>query len=203
MEPPEILLQWRLPLKLLDQRRALRTILTALGAYRTSVAGLLGYYASRHSTPEPEEAWFIAFADEEHAGAVIDRIGSHFPAALTRSTTDKVLGEDLAWYRLRLQHVTDIALSVTEDQQTAAYKRLKHAMSGLPDPLSLPEGQARADVYEQILKDPLTRAAPEALSRALSSDETGVDFWTDFVRWPHRDKDSLSPPGHWLWNLAL
>jgi hypothetical protein len=202
MEPREILLQWRLPLKLLDQRRALRTLLTTLGGYRTSVPGLLGYYASRHSTPEPE-AWFIAFADEDHAAAVIDRIGPHFPGALTRSTTDKILGEDLGWYRLRLQHVTDIAFSVTEDQQTAAYKRLKGAMSGVPDPLAVPEGKARPDVYEQILKGPLSSAAPEGLSRALSSAETGVDFWTDFVRWPHRDKKSLSPPGHWLWNLAL
>jgi len=195
------MLRWRLPLKLLDQRRALRTLLTTLGVYRTSVPGLLGYYASRHSAPD--EAWFTAFAEEEHATAVIDRIGVHFPGALTRSTTDPILGEDLAWYRLRLEHVTDIALSVTEDQQTAAYKRLKLAMSGVTDPMRVPEGTAPPDVYEQILKGPLTSAAPEALSRALSSDETGVDFWTDFVRWPHRNKDSLSPPGHWLWNLAL
>ena len=201
MEPRAILLRWQLPLKVPDQRRALHTLLTTLDAYRTAVPGLVGYYASRQSAPE--EAWFTAFTEEQHAAAVIDRVGAHFPGALTRSTTDPILGEDLAWYRLRLQHVTDIALSVTEDEQTAACKRVRLALSGLPDPAVVPEHQARPELYQQVLRGPMTTAAPDAMARAISSDGTGVGFWIDFVRWPHRDKTSLSPPGHWLWNLAL
>ncbi len=120
----------------------------------------------------------------------------------TRSTTDNILGDDLAWYRLRLHHITDIALSVTDDQQSAVYKTLKRAMS-VPDPRDMPEGEARAEVYQQVLEGALMTAAPDAMTRAIASTGMGVDFWTDFVRRPHRNKDSLSPPGHWLWNLAL
>ena len=165
VEPREILLQWRLPLRPADQRRALDTLLATIRAYRRSVTGMTGYYAARHWTPDPDQAWFVAFAEEEHAAEVIDRVGSHFPGVLEKSTTDPILGDDLAWYRLRLQHVTEIALSVTEDQQTAAYKRLKLAMSGVTDPMRVPEGTAPPDVYEQILKGPLTSAAPGALER--------------------------------------
>src|SRR5438132_13881656 len=74
MEPREILLRWQLPLKVPDQRRALRTLLTTLDAYRTAVPGLVGYYASRQSAPE--EAWFTALIEEQHAAAVIDRVGA-------------------------------------------------------------------------------------------------------------------------------
>jgi len=202
MEPREVMLQWRLPLRVSDQRRMLVTLLGTLGVYKTPLLGLLGYYASRHSTPDPDEAWFVAFAAAEHAVAVADRIRAHFPGAFTRSTTDNILGDDLAWYRLRLHHITDIALSVTDDQQSAVYKTLKRAMS-VPDPRDMPEGEARAEVYQQVLEGALMTAAPDAMTRAIASTGMGVDFWTDFVRRPHRNKDSLSPPGHWLWNLAL
>jgi len=39
MEPREVMLQWRLPLRVSDQRRMLVTLLGTLGVYKTPLLG--------------------------------------------------------------------------------------------------------------------------------------------------------------------
>ena len=177
----------------------LQTLVRTLAAYASPPHALSTYYASR----QPGEAWFTAFAEPVGADDVRDRIEGHFPGVFSTSDTDAILGEDLRWYRLRLQHVTDIALAIPDDPHLAAHRVLALALNGLPDPAVLPALQARPDMYEDRLERPLSQLATAALAVAATSDETGVPFWTDFLRWPHRNTDSLSPAGHWLWNLAL
>ncbi len=199
MNSYEVLLRWKLAVEDSEaQRRSLKALISTLSAYDSPPAGLSHYYASRQAG----EAWFTAFADDQSVEAVVDRIGAHLPGRLEKTKTDAILGDDLVWYRVRLQHVSEIALEVPDDRQNAAHRLLQAALLGLPDPY-LRQDQTRPDVYEDRLKRPLARLAAKAFAKAIASQETGGSFWNDFLRWPHRNADSLSPPGHWLWNLCL
>ena len=183
-----------------QQRSFLQNVSRTLEAYGTPPAELTTYYGSRHRG----EVWFTAVAKESSRVSVLDWIGAHMPVPGEIIETDAILGEDLRWYRVRLQHVCDIALAIEDGPVPTGPRRdLNTALRGLPDPAELSQDTVEPPPYEARLASLLEGLAPSRYRTARDANLTGQTFWRDLVRWPHRDGDKLSPPGHWLWNLLL
>jgi hypothetical protein len=199
-----------------DQRRALIRFWHKVPVYARAIGGVENCYASR----QPGEAWFTLFTTTEHSAQLADGLRELFgvapdiAAALenggerrlqTRATgpgmTDPILGPDLAWYRSRLHQVSDIALTIRDDPDEISYRLLRVALDTLPDPARLDPSRIPATLYENELRRRLVVLAGAAMERVMANTASGSTFWADFARWPHRNAEVLSPPGHWLWNL--
>jgi hypothetical protein len=198
LAPSEVLLRWRLPLERpLEQRGTLQRIWPRVPSYTRPIGGVSTCYASR----QPREAWFTLFAAADKADELADGVRELFGLGADQSAKDPILGADLAWYRRRLHHVSDIALSIRDDPGNISYRLLRVTLDTLPDPMQVDPRTTPLGLYENELRRRLVELAGPGIEDAMSSVIDGNSFWTDFVRRPHRDTAVLSPPGHWLWNL--
>jgi hypothetical protein len=196
--PKDLLLRWTLPSAHPgEQHGTLRDLWFRIPPFLRLTSGVSRYYAMRL----PGEGQLSFVTTTEDADRVTRGLRELIGSEPERVLGDPVLAAELTWYRARLHHVSDIALSIREDLNDPEYRLLRVTLDLLPSPGFVDHFEMPSGFYEAELHRLLSLLARPAFSRANARGADGGSFWDDFVRRPHHAADVLPPPGYYLWNL--
>jgi hypothetical protein len=180
-----------------DAERFLREQILPLVRDPETLARTAGFYVSRQGPDVVSLTVYARERDTDAVGAAIARrLG--VPAPELGRPDDAILAGRLDWYRRVLQEVCEVALDLIQTGVTDQDRQVLRIARDPWEPMFFPHNPP-GETYRSLIEPWLQRSAPyNALDR-----ETRNEFWQRFTEWPGNPRqDSLSPAGHWLWNLV-
>ncbi len=183
------MIRWTLPAepRKHDRRRMLREEIRPLLALSSFVSLGAEYYVGQYHSPAHDVSSQVKLTLTLSCDRVNDSrriVGQELPkpSSVDEIPSDRILQADCDWYRRALQCLTDIALDVLSSWEAPP-------------------------VEEPSWGDPASEALIAELHHWLTQHSTSYGalgdlqaFWGGFFRWG--PSEELSPPGHWLWNIA-